>query len=1464
MKKIVFLLLLLSSFFVLNALEYVPNEIIVKTKNHITVRSNSFGLSELDSYLSNFGVKKIKPITHKSNNRFYTVILNSDINKAELTDLHFSGVDYIQPNYINTLYSIPNDPGFVYQQLYDIKAPDAWDYTQGNKDIIIGLVDSGIHLNHPDLTDNIYVNQKEISIPNGVNLDTNNDNYISLPELVQYLNLQNLDLNNDGYINSWDVIAPNSPFLNNIDDDENGYTDDILGWDFVDAPELAAIALGDFTDPDNNPEDENNHGTHVAGIMSAVANNGIGIAGVNWHSKVLVARAGFQTTASQGYLQDDDAAAAVIYAADNGANVINASWGDYVFSQIIADACDYAYNKGCIVCVASGNTGDAGVMYPAKLSTTIAVGASDPQGEVASLTSWGPELDLLAPGINIYSTLGDGITSNINMYDYQSGTSMAAPFVTSSVALLLSIQPNLNFEEVKAKLHRSSHDIGTPGFDNHTGSGILDLYKLIMDTDDPYIKITSPLPFQTISKSFPIIGSVNIPSFSKYSVMFSKSETPSGIDWCNVIYPHTNTPHYYYEPVTNDTIANFEADDTVLDGTYKIKITVQSTSNQTYSYIASVIIDRSAPVILDSLTFLQERYEDETLKFFMKVATDEPTNVKVTLTNPYNTYTANSSITASSQSIPLPYMQNGNYNITLEATNLAGLKSTVTLPYQYAVINKTVDINSYTQTVIDNEKLFLNKTYDVDRNGKNDFVAVNPLSTQNPEDNLLGFYEVDNSSIITKRIFNYSIYPHDMGDTDGNGIEIIGKNINGLGYHYENNSNSIYPDRIFTIYDTLVLGSNSSYYSGNFIDFNNDGIDDIAIKTFQSLYKLFVRDHDNVNFECNLYDNTPYGGDVNNLSLKLVCGLLDRDNSADIVAGDTDGDVMVYEYNHGDTLLLPVWSARLGFPNVTNLAIGNFRENVFHLKQFCVGGYYKDFLDPANSYSYFLFFENNGSDNQYIPFGSIGFTNVNPPNYISAADIDGDGLDELIALVPPNIYIVKYNEALGKFEAIWNGKGFAKNSNSLAVIPKTETQDAAILVNMLQNGEVKSSLIKKAEPFSGPDTPNNFRAEFTRDLKVKLSWLLDTHIDYYKIYRRRINEENYTVIDSVTHSDSFIDENIAIGDTLYYRITAHSRMFHPTESLPTHEKQMIIDNPPNIKYIKMDAANRLKVLFDKRLANTSFSIGNFWVNNGMGYPVSVNQVDNRCGALLTFVNTFPEPNQNDIQNYTIKLSNIKSYIGVPFFWSDNEENIIPFEYSYDTTPPKISDVQIIDRNRFYLVFSESMNKTNIENLGNYLLTPPPADKNNEIVSVVYHADSNKAEITLKYKAHLSNNPYFLRINDVKDISGNLISDDGNKISFIMNPIKNLSDMKVGPNPLHISKGQTLNFYLPLGKKSTVRIFDINGMLIFKDDIEPLTEFKNFYIWDGRNLSGKKIGSGIYYYLIKMGNDLKKGKFTVIN
>ncbi|HRY84729.1 MAG TPA: S8 family peptidase, partial [Candidatus Cloacimonadota bacterium] len=459
----------------IRALEFSPGQLLIKTREPVTLRGAKTGLRALDNYLEGLGAFAAKPVKGMPSQHYFSVSISRtpDWDRIKANSLKFEGVEYIQPNYLRKMLIEPNDPLYPQQMHAMCSIPQAWNLSTGSSQVVVGVVDSGILRDHPDLAENVWYNDLEI------------------PD-------------------------------NGIDDDNNGYIDDYCGWDFCDAPELVDEALGDYLDPDNDVTDENFHGTHVAGIIGAVGNNATGVSGVCWNVKIMPIRAGFRTVGGQGYLQDDDAAAALIYGADMGCRVINMSWGDPNYSPIIADACEYAASRGVILVASAGNDPVPILSYPARLSEVISVGAVNKSRVIAGFSSYGVDLDLVAPGEGVLSTYK---VEEGEMYFEQNGTSMSSPYVVGGIALLLSIMPELSPGEVRSRLLTSCDDLGDPGVDIKYGHGLLNVRRLLENSNPPSISITNPSELAGISSPFEITGSIVGDDFFRYSVM--RSAKPS-------------------------------------------------------------------------------------------------------------------------------------------------------------------------------------------------------------------------------------------------------------------------------------------------------------------------------------------------------------------------------------------------------------------------------------------------------------------------------------------------------------------------------------------------------------------------------------------------------------------------------------------------------------------------------------------------------------------------------------------------------------------------------------------------------------------------------------------------------------------------------------------------------------------------------------------------------------------------
>ena len=383
-----------------------------------------------------------------------------DADEARLTQTHeVTPVDLGVP----TIAAISTDPGYTGGGLwgmygdtttvanpYGSQAGEAWaNGFTGSTSTIVGVIDTGIDYTHPDLFANVWLNQREIPYTLRVSLsDIDTDGLITLRDLNDAANADWVrDGNANGFIDARDLLT-DSRWENGVDDNADGFVDDLIGWDFV--------------NNDNDPYDDNGHGTHVSGTIGAMGSNGIGVAGVNWSIQIVPLK--FLSSSGSGTLSN--AIRAVDYFtnlaahASAGENYVatNNSWGGGGYVQQLSDAIVRAARQDVLFIAAAGNSAsnnDTTASYPANYSTTAAVGYESVIS-VASLTSSGglssfsnygqTTVDLAAPGSSIYSTMPGG------GYGTLSGTSMATPHVTGAVALYASTHQSATAAEIRAAL----------------------------------------------------------------------------------------------------------------------------------------------------------------------------------------------------------------------------------------------------------------------------------------------------------------------------------------------------------------------------------------------------------------------------------------------------------------------------------------------------------------------------------------------------------------------------------------------------------------------------------------------------------------------------------------------------------------------------------------------------------------------------------------------------------------------------------------------------------------------------------------------------------------------------------------------------------------------------------------------------------------------------------------------------
>ncbi len=385
---------------------------------------------------------------------------------------------YAEPNYkIRLGDTVPNDPQF--NQLYglhntgqtggiptdDIRAPRAWDLTTGSTRVTVAVLDTGLTYDHPDLYLNVWINQAEIPASRRANLtDTDGDGLITFYDLNQPSNIgpdKITDVNGDGRISASDILAPMSGsgggWADGISQDgDTTHVDDLVGWNFV--------------SNNRSPNDAEGHGTRMAGTVGAIGNNAVGVVGVTWRTQLMPLKI-FSDTG--GFSGNAAVVEALQFAVQHGAMLSNNSWYGGAFSQALLDALTAARTASHLFVGIAGNEGsnnDVQPVYPSgyNLDNIIAVAAVDHRGELASFSNFGrTSVHLAAPGVNILSTVPFSV--NPSGYERGEGTSVAAPHVTGTAALLKALHPTWTAAQIREQLLFTAE--ARPGLLDRTSTG---------------------------------------------------------------------------------------------------------------------------------------------------------------------------------------------------------------------------------------------------------------------------------------------------------------------------------------------------------------------------------------------------------------------------------------------------------------------------------------------------------------------------------------------------------------------------------------------------------------------------------------------------------------------------------------------------------------------------------------------------------------------------------------------------------------------------------------------------------------------------------------------------------------------------------------------------------------------------------------------------------------------------------
>ena len=1341
-----------------------------------------------------------------------------DCDQSFVRSLHsVPGVMALFPNYTYRIeVDEPNDVLFGEQwALQRIKGVEAWDITTGDTTVLIGVIDTGIEWKHPDLHDAVWVNHLE-------------------------------DRNGNGQFDPWpldEVREGVAGDLDGIDQDGNGYADDVIGFDMVDQN---IPNFGDWSGRDGVPLDEQGHGTNVAGVIGATRNNGIGIAGIAPGCRIVPIRA-FDAT---GDGQDDDIAAAIIYAANIGVDVINMSFGDTYRSPLLQDAVRYAYARGVVLVASSGNDGVPDPHYPSGFEEVISVGATTDQDLLTIFSTFGSQLSLVAPGQDVLTTDLDG------KYRTVTGTSFSSSYVAGVAGLLRTLHPGWKPEEVQGALELSASDLGTKGWDENYGAGILDAEAALLWPGPAVLEIISPRIDQgaAADTTIDVVGSVVTPFLESWSLDYGVGEVPS--DWITIGSGN--------EGVLNSSLAEFSTS-ALNDTIYTIRLQLLLTKGRWYERRIRFYVDRTPPVPLSETIQNLWLYDRRVLGVRLK--TDDRTHARLWLRPsggdaPYLPYELEAERTGLTRThfwfITHEEIEPGiPYDMYITLSNPAGLVSTigspesprsVTVPaesFPLTSMSKRAWSAPYGYVLPDQPSVIDPETPELLMNRLDDF-AFGPLI----------LYQFDGISFVPADSTD-SWLPRGVGDTDGNKLyEILGQS-SGTGILYEQEAPSGKP---FASVKFSETEANSFYFSGLF-DFDGDGRDELIgyredSRTHEQYY-VVSRWSGSAYSEIARLENptSPEDGSAVNIlgaSDIAICDV-NGNGKMEILFSDTDDDFVLYEYRGEDQFAL-LWfeenDGREG-DNRNMFAAGDidnngrdelllaYRAPLFHNED-------KEYEPPLWTIRVLRFSE--GGDALEMAREGVAWVRgaTDFRTGIRTGELDGKPGDEIALSIFPSLYLFRWDSGLGRLKPFWWRGRSIINQPIIRDFDKDGT-------NELGAGDGTRISFYQIDPtFDGPAPPAGLDGWTLSDSTAFLRWDSVQGAEQYRVYRAFLDvPENQVTFSLIVETDQtqFVDTGLGTStgrldaEANYgYIVTAIDTEALDSESNGSEAIRLFTHNP--VKPIGAEAINGTQIVIrtSEELREGLYRTGVITLireEDSEGVRVSTIQYQGGRTLLLTLLE------DHSGERLMIRFTSLLRDL----YGSPADTSQVLSVKMLDPAPGEIfiaGKAEPMQGKRIVITFNQSVEEKSAGLIDNYHVDPPGT-----ILAIEFDSE-NSRKVILQMEEDYLLGPfgfdYTITIKGVRSSTGNLLNQGAGSVVGFTISSDNLDNLFVYPHPFSLSKHEFVTF-AGLPKIALIKIYTQAGL--FLREIEVNRGHGGGARWDGKDSRGKPLPAGIYLYRVAL-------------
>ena len=1307
----------------------------------------------------------------------------------------YPSIEYIQKQIIYKIDSTPND-SLISQQwaLSKIDAFSAWNITEGSDSIIIGVIDTGVDFLHPDLVDNIYINKRETGV--------------------------------DGF--------GNDKKSNGIDDDDNGFVDDYQGWNFTDRTGFPFDSTGgDYLTWDNYPMDENNfsHGTAVSGIIAASTNNGKGIAGVAPKIKVMNLRA-FDP---DGYGEEDDVSAAILYAIENGVKVINMSFGDVSYSYVLRDVIRYAYSKNVVMVASSGNSNSIQLHYPSSYDEVISVGNSTPEDYVSSSSNYGSTLDLVAPGTEIITTARKGSYASFN------GTSAAAPFVSASAGLILS-QKTFSNEEIKQIIKSTCDDIDASGWDIKSGAGRLNLFKALKTLSPSIVKFDYPQQdFATAIDSINISATILSPYFDSFDVMFGVGLNPDF--WQTILTNQKNQ-------ILNQELGTIDLR-SEKDTVFTLRIVLHQINGLT----------KEERINFHRITKLPE---GELISIFPAYYGDKPTFV--------------AALYSTTPAIAKMYYRKSNTNDYYKYVSLDGFATNnlfvKQLHYGFipkGIVEPNTDYQIYFEVenqlgnsvkLMDNGNPFSIRSNDYfhlqgfeersyalpagsiyESSFKLDATNANYLFLRENEDPIHTFLYKFENDVFTKILSDTlsERIPKAVGDFNRNGKLDVLALWSRYGFIMEQREMNS------TKFDDKQTFDKSTFWPIFAQDVDGDSTYEIGALTSDSTISVYKVNNDlSLTLSQTLNNFSPtsiYGNEIN--SPHCVIADLNKNGKSELWFLDREGDIFSYELNSANKFV-PYLSASTGFECSSNqITAGDFNND--GVKELAVLVHSIQEIDIAS----FHILEVLKLDNSVAsePKLNVIFSNafVDPAEEFGSSFqkkqsalkfITIDNEERLVLFAFPYSYILSNKTASPTTDFIYFDETTNSNSIFTGYLSSITSADIAF---------PKADKIKfLTSSFSSQNIPTDLVGYSLDSTSIYLKWNGNSN---YTVYRGNTSDVSTFVQVGSANSNYFIDTTASLNNKYFYALKNNP----PLQSNFSAIVEVYHHKTAKLLEVKAVSSLSAEIKFSEKIKTVVENLQSFYLitSNGNIYPHSGSPSSN-FSYLVTFPKEFAEGENK------LVIRDLSDFYNSPVA-------IDTISFNYTIVPARdrfyIAAHSILTPYKISMQFNYPVDTLSALNITNYAVEPY-----NPINSIALN-DNKTVMINLKNRVGAIGKEYKVICKNVfsDKITGSLVIEQGAGSEVILlAKTEDLENVFIYPSPAKISGGSVTFANIP--QYAEILIYSLSGNKI--NHIFE-TDGNGGLTWDFRDFNGSTISTGVYLFLIKQLDNNKNevgrkiGKLAVI-